>query len=346
MAAVDGADLLGAGHDALARGAWAEARTRFEEAAAAAGDAPEAWEGVSRAAWWLGDEEVTLTSRERSYRGYQRAADARGAARMAAWLGMDHLDFRGDDALAVAWLRRAGQLVESEAPCAEQGWVALMQAEIALLADCDFPAAQALSERALVLAHSLGDRELEIVGDRHGGLRARRRRGGGGRRAPVRRSGGPRRRHRLQGRARARVGPLSHGLVRRRRRRFPSGVAVVRCAPHAGDIVVGPPLLRRLPHGLRNGADRARRLADGRRGADDRARGHARVAARTGGRDRRSARSAARPSGRRRGSAGRSSSPRCRPRRQSSRSASSTSRPATRKQRPRPRSACCGAGSA
>ena len=162
MAAVDGSDMLEPGQDALARGAWAEARTCFEEATAT-GDAPEAWEGISRAAWWQGDEEATLAARERSYRGFQRTGDARGAARMAAWLGMDHLDLRGDDALAVAWLRRAAQIVEAETPCAEQGWVALMQAEVALLAHCDFPVAQELSERALVLAHSLDDRELEIV---------------------------------------------------------------------------------------------------------------------------------------------------------------------------------------
>jgi LuxR family transcriptional regulator, maltose regulon positive regulatory protein len=43
-------DLVAAGEAALARAAWAEARARFE-AAVAARDAPEAWEGLSRAAW-------------------------------------------------------------------------------------------------------------------------------------------------------------------------------------------------------------------------------------------------------------------------------------------------------
>ena len=47
-----------------------------------------------------------MTARECAYRGYRRAAEVCGAARMAMWLASDHLDFRGDDALASAWLRR------------------------------------------------------------------------------------------------------------------------------------------------------------------------------------------------------------------------------------------------
>ena len=35
-----------------------------------------------------------MTARECAYRGYRRAADACGPARMAMWLASDHRDFR------------------------------------------------------------------------------------------------------------------------------------------------------------------------------------------------------------------------------------------------------------
>src|SRR3954471_9943418 len=108
---VSGTDPLAAGLAALGRAAWAEARVRFEEAVAAH-DAPEAWEGLSRAAWWQGDEETTIAARERAYRASRRAGDTCGAARMAMWLASDHRDFRGDGAVASAWLRRGRALVD------------------------------------------------------------------------------------------------------------------------------------------------------------------------------------------------------------------------------------------
>lgn len=62
-------DPLVAGRLALRAAAWDEARARFEEAAETS-DAPEAWEGLSRSSWWLGDQEGTLATRERAYRAY------------------------------------------------------------------------------------------------------------------------------------------------------------------------------------------------------------------------------------------------------------------------------------
>src|SRR5918992_1571402 len=108
--AVSGTDPLAAGRAALRNGAWDEARARFEEAASA-GDAPQVWEGLSRAAWWQGDQEATLAARERAYRAYREVGDVGGAARMAMWVASDHLDFRGDDVVASAWLRRGRALL-------------------------------------------------------------------------------------------------------------------------------------------------------------------------------------------------------------------------------------------
>ncbi len=159
---VDVDDPSEAGAAALQRGDWDIARARFE-AAAAAGDAPAAWEGLSRAAWWQSDAEATFAARERAYRGYRDAGDPVGAARMAAWVGIDHVDFRGDDAVAAAWLRRArGELGERE-PCAEHVLIALFEADIALLHHADAVSAVRIAEEALELARSVAARDLELV---------------------------------------------------------------------------------------------------------------------------------------------------------------------------------------
>src|SRR5918997_7101174 len=154
--AASGTDPLAAGHAALRNAAWDEARARFQEAVDA-GDAPEAWEGLGRAAWWQGDQEETLAARERAYRAYREAEDVCGAARMAMWLASDQLDFRGDDAVASAWLRRGGALLRDREPCTELGYIMLLDADIALLAKSDPATAERLAREALELARGIED---------------------------------------------------------------------------------------------------------------------------------------------------------------------------------------------
>jgi ATP/maltotriose-dependent transcriptional regulator MalT len=159
---VSGTDALAAGRVALGRADWDEAQARFEQAVEV-GDDPEAWEGLSRAAWWQGDQATTLDARERAYRGYRRAGDPCGAARMAMWLGSDHLDFRGDDAVASAWLQRGRALLRDHAPCAEAGYITLLEADIALLAHSDPAGSERLAREALELARDIGDAGVEVV---------------------------------------------------------------------------------------------------------------------------------------------------------------------------------------
>jgi ATP/maltotriose-dependent transcriptional regulator MalT len=159
---LQGTDPLAAGRAALQRADWAEARARFEEAASV-GDEPEAWEGLGRAAWWQGDEEATMAARERAYRAYRRTGDVCGAARVSMWLASDHLDFRGDDAVASAWLRRGRALLDGHEPCAEEGYLTLLEADIALLAHSDPETSERLAREALELARQIEDPGVEVV---------------------------------------------------------------------------------------------------------------------------------------------------------------------------------------
>ena len=150
---VSAADSLASGRAALARAEWAEARARFEDAAAA-DDSAEAWEGVGLACWWEGDHAATFAARERSYRGYRHVGDVRAAARLAMWVASDHLDFRGEDAVAEAWLRRGRSLLEGHPPCTELGMILLLEADLALLAHNDPRTAERVAREALELARS------------------------------------------------------------------------------------------------------------------------------------------------------------------------------------------------
>ena len=79
------------------------------------------------------------------------------------WVASDHLDFRGDDAVAVAWLRRGRALLSGHDPCAEHGYVALLQADIALLVESDLVSAERLAREALAVGVAVEDAGVEVV---------------------------------------------------------------------------------------------------------------------------------------------------------------------------------------
>lgn len=155
-------DLLRAGQAALARGAWGEARACFV-AALRGEETPEALEGLGMAAWGLNDTAVTFDARERAYRLYRQRGDCRGAARMATHLAIDHFFFRGEYAIANGWLQRARRLLEGLGPCAELGWLAVTEAQIAGWAEHDFATVQSLCAQAAGMGKALGDIDLEML---------------------------------------------------------------------------------------------------------------------------------------------------------------------------------------
>ena len=157
-------DSLATAHEALRTGAWAEARAGFEAAVEAA-PSGEAYEGLGWAGYWLSDESLTLDAREHAYRAYRAEGDAGGAGRVAAWLASDHLEFRGDDAVARGWLERAHRLLDDVAPEGEDhGWLALHEGSYAMNVSGDLDRAGALALHAAALGRALGLPDLEAIG--------------------------------------------------------------------------------------------------------------------------------------------------------------------------------------
>ena len=150
------ADPVARGQSALATGAWLEARTAFEKRLQATPSA-EAWEGLSWASWWLEDVASCLKAREQAFRLYRQAGDARSAARMALWIGDDHIEFRGAEAVAEGWFGRASRLLDAVEPAPEHGWLAVFAAHALL--DRNDPA-NAMKRAA----------EAREIGSRHGAV--------------------------------------------------------------------------------------------------------------------------------------------------------------------------------
>ncbi len=150
------------GWAALDAGRWELARACFERAL---GDreAPEAWEGLSWAAWWLDDADVVFDARRRAYGVYRARGDAASAARMATWLACDELDFHGAVPVAGGWLRRAERLLEPLEAGPAHGWLAFHAAYHARVRG-DAETAQRLAVRAGELGRRFGVPDLEMLG--------------------------------------------------------------------------------------------------------------------------------------------------------------------------------------
>ena len=121
------------------------------------------WESRSWVAWWEEDGAAAIEAREHAYRAFKAAGDRRGAARMALWLGLDHLEFRGEQAVAQGWLARCERILADLEPAPEHGWFAAFAAAFAIdEGDCD--AARRLGGEARELGRSLDLVALEMMG--------------------------------------------------------------------------------------------------------------------------------------------------------------------------------------
>jgi DNA-binding NarL/FixJ family response regulator len=154
---------LDAGWAALRRAAWTEARGAFAAVVDQA-ESAEAYEGLAWAAFWLLDVEALFSARERAYQLYREAGDLLSAARVGTWIASDHIDFRGDDAVANGWMRRASRLLDGLDEAPEHGWLAAHQGFDALLRENDVTAGRELGAIAAAIGRRVESAELEAVG--------------------------------------------------------------------------------------------------------------------------------------------------------------------------------------
>lgn len=154
---------LAAGQAALERGEWAQAAELFR-AALRDDDDPLAWEGLGWAAWWLADEEQTFTARERAFRLYREAGDDGAAGRVATWIAADHREYRGEEGIGRGWIERAHRLLDPLPESADDGWLALIEADFVLNVDGDLETVARLALGAAEIGRRQGVPDLEAVG--------------------------------------------------------------------------------------------------------------------------------------------------------------------------------------
>jgi ATP/maltotriose-dependent transcriptional regulator MalT len=154
-------DAIAAGRAALLRGAWREARSRFEEALVVE-ESPAAFEGLGVAARYLWDTEAAVSAHERGYR-LARARDDRGAAaKLAAQLAIDAFGL-GRIAEANGWTERALMLTEEAGPSEGRALALALRAHIAILARNDPSETLRLAGQALEAARAAGSSDVELV---------------------------------------------------------------------------------------------------------------------------------------------------------------------------------------
>src|SRR6476619_2739998 len=152
-----------AGSDALARGAWTEARDAFD-AVLRDGEIPEALEGLGLAAWWLDLADEVFDAREKAYRLFQAANNPEGAARVGVWLAWDCWAFRGETAVANGWLHRARRLLDGRPLSPEHAWLELREGALALFEEGDPDRAFGHAAEGIRVAREVGSLDLEMLG--------------------------------------------------------------------------------------------------------------------------------------------------------------------------------------
>ena len=258
-----------AGHAALRRGAWSEARASFE-AALREEETAEALEGLSWALWWLDEVDGCFAAREAAYRRYRADGDLRGAARLALWLSDDYSEFRRQEAVSDGWFQRAARLLGELPPAPEHGWMAAFEAHGAL-AGGDYEGSAAAGRRGARAGARARRRRRRDVRARHRGRGARRPRRRRRRHALPRRGGRRRAGRRVRGPARGRLDVLPADRRLRERARLRPRGAVVRGGRGVRPPARHPLRQRHLPRPLRRGAVLARRLGGRRARAHRRA---------------------------------------------------------------------------
>lgn len=155
-------DFIQQGREALSRGSWEEARAHFEGALRLK-ETAEALEEYAVASWWLNDATATIDSRERAFQLYKEGGNLVSAARVAIWVALDYIEFRGEDAVANGWLQRARRILEDVPQCAEQGFLKAVTAHSFLMSDKDPSKALALAREASAIAREVGNGDLQMI---------------------------------------------------------------------------------------------------------------------------------------------------------------------------------------
>jgi tetratricopeptide (TPR) repeat protein len=154
---------LASAFEALSSAEWQRAFALFRDAAKSDPSSAAAWEGLAAAAYWVPDEEAILEARERAFHLYRERGDTHKAAEMAAWLGVDWLELRGQAGLANGWMQRAIRLIAGQRTTREGVRVAQLSTRLLMLTDAAPSIVKRRAARAAAQARQMGMPEAEAL---------------------------------------------------------------------------------------------------------------------------------------------------------------------------------------
>jgi class 3 adenylate cyclase len=163
MGGIEQADArLGEAREAVAERAWARAFDLLSALDAEHGVEPEDLEAFAKAAYWTGDSDRSIATREKAYAAYIERGDEQRAAFCALTLRREYIS-KLQHSVATGWLTRAERLLASYPGSTAHGYLAIAHADAAR-ARGDFAQALALVDRVLEIAAESGDRDLRAWG--------------------------------------------------------------------------------------------------------------------------------------------------------------------------------------
>jgi len=148
--------LLDEANEALSEANWQIAKNILENALENNASA-EVYEAMAKACWWLNDAPAVFENRTKAYQLYLEKDDRLGASRNACWLGVDHLEFNNEFAVASGWFQRAESLVKGLENTAEYALVLMLKARLAFFVEKNNERALHLARESLHLSQSLNN---------------------------------------------------------------------------------------------------------------------------------------------------------------------------------------------
>ena len=155
-------DLIATGRAAFARAEWQTAYDVLSQADATAPLAAEDLDRAAEAAMWVGEHRACIELGQRAFTAWEEIGDVRRAASAAMTLCRDHVG-RQRAAVAAGWFQRAQRLLADVEECPELGRLESLEGFIAMFLVKDIDAARTHFDRALQIARSIGDRDLEAM---------------------------------------------------------------------------------------------------------------------------------------------------------------------------------------
>ena len=169
MGGTEGADArVGEARIAVAHRAWERAFELLSALDSESGLEPEDLEALAKAAYWTGDSDRSIATREKAYAAYIARGDEQRAAVCALTLRRE-CSSKLQHSVAAGWLTRAERLLDSYPGSLAHGYLAIAHADAAR-ARGDFGQALALVDRALEIAAGASDRDLHAWGTLRRGM--------------------------------------------------------------------------------------------------------------------------------------------------------------------------------